>query len=104
MAYQRIPDPPTKLDDKAAQQYIAQLVRNLRTNIQSLFAGAVFTQSSAGTSLVYNNQIPWIVGTGAPETVVSAPVGSLYTRNDGGAGTTLYVKESGTGNTGWTAK
>ena len=23
---------------------------------------------------------------------------------DGGAGTTLYVKESGTGNTGWTAK
>ena len=36
--------------------------------------------------------------------VVGAVVGSMYTRKDGGAGTTLYVKESGTGNTGWVAK
>lgn len=43
-------------------------------------------------------------GTGSPETVVTAGVGSLYLRTDGGAGTTLYVKESGTGNTGWIAK
>lgn len=43
-------------------------------------------------------------GTGSPEGSVSAPIGSLYTRSDGGAGTTLYIKESGTGNTGWTAK
>lgn len=46
----------------------------------------------------------WTSGTGTPEGVVTAPVGSLYTRTDGGAGTTLYVKESGTGNTGWAAK
>lgn len=43
-------------------------------------------------------------GTGTPESVVTAPVGSLYLRSDGGASTTLYVKESGTGNTGWVAK
>jgi hypothetical protein len=43
-------------------------------------------------------------GTGSPEAVVTAPRGSLYLRTDGGAGTTLYVKESGTGNTGWIAK
>ena len=43
-------------------------------------------------------------GTGSPEGVVTATVGSLYTRTDGGANTTLYVKESGTGNTGWVAK
>jgi hypothetical protein len=43
-------------------------------------------------------------GTGSPETVVAAPVGSLFLRSDGGAVTTLYVKESGTGNTGWVAK
>lgn len=43
-------------------------------------------------------------GTGSPESVVTAPVGSLYLRTDGGAGTTLYVKQSGSGNTGWTAK
>lgn len=44
------------------------------------------------------------VGTGSPEGSVTAPVGTLYTRTDGGANTTLYVKESGTGNTGWVAK
>lgn len=43
-------------------------------------------------------------GTGSPEGVVTASIGALYTRTDGGAGTTLYVKESGTGNTGWVAK
>ena len=43
-------------------------------------------------------------GTGSPEGVVTAPVGTLYQRLDGGAGTTLYVKETGTGNTGWVAK
>lgn len=43
-------------------------------------------------------------GNGSPEGVIIASVGALYTRKDGGAGTTLYVKESGTGNTGWVAK
>lgn len=43
-------------------------------------------------------------GTGSPEGVVTAPVGSQYRRTDGGAATTLYVKESGTGSTGWIGK
>jgi len=43
-------------------------------------------------------------GTGSPETVVTAGIGSLYLRTDGGAGTTLYIKESGAGNTGWIGK
>jgi hypothetical protein len=46
----------------------------------------------------------WTSGTGTPEGAVTAPVGSLFTRTDGGAGTTLYVKQSGTGNTGWVGK
>ena len=46
----------------------------------------------------------WSSGTGTPEAVVTAPVGSMFTRTDGGTGTTLYVKETGTGNTGWVAK
>lgn len=45
-----------------------------------------------------------LFGTGTPEGAVTAPVGALYTRSDGGVSTTLYVKTSGTGNTGWTAK
>ena len=43
-------------------------------------------------------------GSGTPEGTLSAPVGSTYRRTDGGAGTSFYVKESGTGNTGWIAK
>jgi len=44
------------------------------------------------------------IGAGAPDGVVVAPVGSIYLRTDGSTSTTLYVKTSGTGNTGWTAK
>ena len=43
-------------------------------------------------------------GSGSPESVVTAPVGSLFLRTDGSTSTTLYVKTSGAGNTGWTAK
>jgi hypothetical protein len=51
-----------------------------------------------------NGGVLWRCGAGTPEGVVTAPVGSLYTNTSGGAGTTLYVKESGAGNTGWVAK
>lgn len=46
---------------------------------------------------------PFYKGAGSPEGVVTAPVGAIYQRTDGGASTTLYVKESGSGNTGWRA-
>jgi hypothetical protein len=42
-------------------------------------------------------------GTGSPESAVTAPVGATFRRTDGSTGTTLYVKESGTGATGWVA-
>lgn len=43
-------------------------------------------------------------GSGSPEGTVTASVGSTYHRTDGGAVTSFYVKESGSGNTGWVAK
>lgn len=43
-------------------------------------------------------------GAGTPESNIAAPIGSTYMRTDGGAGTSFYVKESGTGTTGWVAK
>lgn len=43
-------------------------------------------------------------GYATPEAQISAGIGSIYLRKDGGANTTLYVKESGTGATGWVAK
>lgn len=45
--------------------------------------------------------VDYVTGSGSPEGVVTAVVGSLYMRNDGGSSTTMYVKESGSGNTGW---
>lgn len=44
------------------------------------------------------------IGNGTPEGAVTAPIGAIYHRVDGGAGTSFYVKESGTGNTGWVPK
>jgi hypothetical protein len=55
------------------------------------------TGAAAPTSL-------FTTGAGSPEGVITAAVGSIYTRTDGSTSTTLYVKTSGTGNTGWTAK
>lgn len=42
-------------------------------------------------------------GTGTPESVVTAAPGARYTNLTGTAGTILYLKQSGTGNTGWVA-
>jgi hypothetical protein len=42
-------------------------------------------------------------GSGTPEGAVVASVGTLFLRTNGGANTTLYVKESGDGTTGWRA-
>jgi hypothetical protein len=43
-------------------------------------------------------------GTGDPEGVVTGPVSSVFMRTDGGASTSFYVKETGTGSTGWVGK
>jgi hypothetical protein len=44
-----------------------------------------------------------LFGSGSPEGSVTASIGSVYRRSNGSSGTTLYIKESGTGNTGWVA-
>jgi hypothetical protein len=55
--------------------------------------------------LVLGNGGPIITfHTATPEGAITAPVGSICFNTGGGASTTLYVKTSGTGNTGWTAK
>lgn len=73
-------------------------------DIQALnHAGTVFIPISALKFLLEG----WYeirAGTGSPESVVTAPAGSLYLNGSGGAATTLYIKESGSGNTGWVAK
>ncbi len=48
-------------------------------------------------------RIDKIHGSGAPEGVVTAFPGTTYFRTDGGTNTTEYIKQTGTGNTGWKA-
>jgi hypothetical protein len=71
--------------------------------VNSLFNGAaaddIFT-----TFINLLNGALIIDGTGTPEGAVVAPVGSIFLRTDGGAGTSIYFKETGAGNTGWVAR
>ncbi len=56
--------------------------------------------SSGAVSSLYER-----FGSGSPEGVVAAPVGAIYHRTDGSIGQkALYVKEDGSGDTGWIAK
>lgn len=96
-------------------------------NVTDVSDGDIFTINSAGESQFGNatdqgayiiqatgdtyisgkirlGTIDIVTGSGTPESVVTAPVGSMFLRSDGGASTTLYIKESGTGNTGWVTK
>jgi hypothetical protein len=68
----------------------------MSNNAQSGFTSLLFATGAS-------TDIGTYVGSGDPEGAVTARVGSTFRRIDGGADTTLYVKESGTGNTGWAA-
>lgn len=92
---------------KTMRQYLltdaSALNKRLRANVSDrVTVGLASRQPYDSRLSALAGQI--IPGAGSPEGVVTAPVGYLYLRSDGGAGTTLYVKESGTGNTGWVAK
>lgn len=42
-----------------------------------------------------------MAGNGIPEGSITADVGSLWIREDGSGTSTLYIKKTGVGNTGW---
>lgn len=60
-----------------------------------------FTTQITAPKLVWTGSVQDLAGSGSPESAVTAAVGSVYRRTDGGTATTLYLKESGSGNTGW---
>jgi len=66
--------------------------------------GGVIDRPVRTDTLILDNTCRFLTGTGSPEGVVTAPVCSLFLRQDGTAATTLYIKTNGTGTTGWTAK
>ena len=65
-----------------------------------------FTVAASGfISVLHGQNVNIIAGTGEPEGVRSAPVGSIYLRTDGAAGASFYVKEPGASTkNGWVAK
>jgi hypothetical protein len=62
--------------------------------------GSEWFQVASGSG---SNEATIVTGEGAPEGAVTAAVGTIYIRTDGGADTVLYLKETGAGNTGWVA-
>ncbi|MFD3258158.1 pyocin knob domain-containing protein [Paenibacillus lentus] len=94
--------------DLTDKQAILRIFRNTNTSGNKLIqisrgdgtTGAAL-QITNGDITVLSGRNVSITSGSNPEGVVAANVGSLHLRYNGGAGTTLYVKESGTGNTGW---
>lgn len=69
-----------------------------------LGSGASPIVQLVGSELQFDgDDVDIIAGSGIPEGAITASPGSLFLRNDGGAGNSVWVKESGTGNTGWQA-
>lgn len=77
-------------------------VHNTYSTTLGSYTATSYTVDKA--NVVTRNGIKEVIGAGSPEGVVTAPIGSTYRRTDGGAGTSTYQKESGTGNTGWVGK
>jgi hypothetical protein len=81
------------------------LVATCITSVTAKYTDAGSKTTIIDTTLIQQNGTQEIVGSGSPNSNVTANIGSVYRRTDGGASTTLYVKESGSGtNTGWVAK
>ena len=82
----------------------ADLTETLTTSMTIAYTGFVVAHTGIEMNSV-DSKVRWSSAAGTPEGAVIADIGSMFTRTDGGAGTTLYVKESGNGiSTGWIAK
>ena len=99
----QVPYGPIQIDSKWSHGIDHTLAVYTDTNATTMLAGQGVAWLT-GTTGTPTNICRDTAGTGSPEGVVTANKGSTYRRFDGGAGTCFYVKESGTGNTGWVAK
>jgi hypothetical protein len=84
------------------------LTEKMRLSAAGGFGVGTTTDPGAGniiaTRFYFTSTVFMAAGTGTPEGSLTAGIGSTFHRTDGGALTSFYVKESGTGNTGWVAK
>lgn len=93
------------IEEMPGGTFLAEAIKTIIASVSSVWDVQHTDDGAHGTITLGSLTGPKIVtGTGSPESVITAPMGSLYLRTDGGASTTLYVKTSGTAATGWTAK
>jgi len=86
----------------------------IATDVDSFLTGTSYLPLSGGlmtgpigiggVDATLSSSVQIVKGTGTPESVVTAPVGSMYVDTDGGVGSTLYIKETGAGSSGWASK
>lgn len=91
--------------DNAQGSLITLSKSNKSTGTAAGVRSATFASPTDIGTTIFTYEIPFeLAGNGSPEGVTAAPLGSTFDRLDGGVGTTRYYKESGSGNTGWSAK
>ena len=101
-----VPEPPPT-NDVAVQDWMKmtkQAIDTLATGNQEMQEFLDDLLDAVRPLQLLGNDIGIFAGTATPESSITANVGSVYLRTGGGASTTLYVKESGTGATGWIVK
>ena len=92
-----------------SKKYVDDAISTGTTSFGDISAGIItatdiLVDDVTADNLIFTAGPTWTSGSGSPEGSVTASVGSLYTNTSGGSNTTLWVKESGTGNTGWVSK
>lgn len=98
-------DPIVSQDATTGEMAIQRLVSGARAAVfRSASGSATAAIGIAHASATDTDMTQIFSGNYAPEGNLAAGVGSLFLRRNGGAGTSIYVKESGTGNTGWVGK
>lgn len=87
-----LPDPYVELTGTSSED-LREFAAQMQRNLEMLAAAIVLPERLIRT------------GAGDPNGVIIGTPGMVWLRTNGGAGTTLYVKESGVNtNTGWVGK
>lgn len=92
------------VDDQASSTmpYVLVAANGVDVTIRGIDGRGYSTSLYTFTGTAARNVIADLTGYGSPEGVVKRWPGSIYRDMYGGTATTLWIKETGSGNTGWT--
>lgn len=96
------PDLTLKADKNYVDTQDTALTKRIDTGLQGKVnkAGDTMTGNLIVPSVSINGS-NFLTGTGFPNGVVAAPVGSIYVDKNLTCGASLWIKQTGNGNTGW---